>query len=61
MPDRNFENEHNALPQGEDNEERELDTMHARQAVTLGRMRYVLGFGIFLVVVLFAIIYFAKP
>lgn len=61
MPDRNFENEHNALPQGGDNEERELDTMHARQAVTLGRMRYVLGFGIFLVVVLFAIIYFAKP
>ncbi len=61
MPDR--EPDHNAeyLPQGEDNEERELDTMHARQAVTLGRMRYVLGVGVLLVVVLFAIIYFAKP
>jgi hypothetical protein len=63
MPDRNIEPDHNAefLPQGEDNEERELDTTLARQAVPLGRMRYVLAAGVVLVVVLFAIIYFAKP
>lgn len=57
MPDRSAE----FLPQGEDNEQRELNTIKARQAVTLGRMRYVLGAGLFLVVVLFAIIYFAGP
>lgn len=57
MPDRTPE----YLPHGEDNEERELNTMQARQAVTLGRMRYVLGIGLFLVIVLFAVIYFAGP
>ena len=55
MPDADY------LPQGEDNEEHELSAHQARQAVTLGRMRYVLGIGIFLVVLLFAIIYFARP
>lgn len=45
----------------EDNEEHELNTYQARQAVTLGRMRYVLAIGLVLVVVLFAVIYFAGP
>jgi len=57
MPDKNAE----FLPQGEDNQERELDAQHARQAVTLGRMRYVLAIGLVLVVVLFAVIYFMGP
>jgi hypothetical protein len=57
MPDRTPE----FLPQGEDNQKRELDTVEARQAVTLGRMRYVLAFGLLLVVVMFAIIYIAGP
>lgn len=48
-------------PHGEDNEQHKLTTLEARQAVTLGRLRYVLGIGLFLVVVLFAIIYFAGP
>lgn len=45
----------------EDNEEHELNTYQARQAVTLGRMRYVLAVGLVLVIVLFAVIYFAGP
>ncbi len=57
MPDRNPE----FLPQGEDYEERELSTHQARQAVTLGRMRYVLAVGVVLVALLFALIYFLGP
>lgn len=57
MPDKDAE----FLPQGEDQEERELSTYQARQAVTLGRMRYVLGIGLFLVILLFALIYSIKP
>jgi hypothetical protein len=45
----------------EDNEQHELNTQQARQGVTLGRMRIVLGVGIALVVVLFTIIFFAGP
>ncbi len=66
MPDKNVDylpHEHEAeyLPQGEDTEERELSTHQARQAVTLGRMRYVLAIGLVLVIVLFALIYFIGP
>lgn len=57
MPDKEAE----YLPQGEDNEEHELNTHQARQAVTLGRMRYVLGIALALVIIMFAIIYFAGP
>lgn len=57
MPDKDVE----FLPQGEDREERELSTYQARQAVTLGRMRYVLGIGLFLVIAMFALIYFIRP
>ena len=57
MPDKNAE----FLPQDDDSEERELSALEARQAVTLGRMRYVLAIGLFLVVVLFTVIYFAGP
>lgn len=49
------------LPQGDDNQERKLSTSDARQAVTIGRMRYVLMIGIALVVVLFALVYFLGP
>ena len=49
------------LQPSEDTEQHELNTYQARQAVTLGRMRYVLGAGLVLVVLLFAIIYFAGP
>jgi hypothetical protein len=57
MPDKDAE----FLPQGEDHERRELSTSEARQAVPLGRMRYVLGIGLFLVIGLFALIYFIGP
>jgi hypothetical protein len=36
----------------------QLPATEARQGVTLGHMRYVLGFGLALVVIAFAIIYF---
>jgi hypothetical protein len=49
------------LPQGEDHKERELSTYQSRQAVTLGRMRYVLAISLVLVIALFALIYFIKP
>ncbi|GAA0544357.1 hypothetical protein FHS83_000500 [Rhizomicrobium palustre] len=49
------------LPQGEDNNSRELNSHSARQAQTLGRMRYVLGIGLVLVILMFAIIYMAGP
>lgn len=45
----------------EDNEERELTTYQARQAVTLGRMRYVLAFGLVLVVIMFAVVFWIGP
>jgi hypothetical protein len=35
----------------------QLPTTQARQGVTLGRMRFVLGFGLALVIVAFAVIY----
>ena len=43
----------------EDNAHHDLNTEQARQGVTFGRMRYVLGISMALVVVIFAIIYFA--
>jgi hypothetical protein len=46
------------LPQGEDSDERDLATYQARQAVTLGRMRYLLGISVLLVVIMFALILF---
>ncbi len=55
MPDKH---EAEYLPQGDDNEERELATIKARQAVTLGRMRYVLIISVVLVVIMFALIWF---
>jgi len=55
MPD-NREAEY--LPQGEDDEEHELATHQARQAVTLGRMRYVLAVSVVLVIAMFALIWF---
>ncbi len=57
MPDKHAE----FLPQGEDTQEHDLDTDEARQAVTLGRMRYVLAIGLILVVLMFALIYFIRP
>jgi hypothetical protein len=45
----------------EDNEMHHRNTPQARQGVTLGHVRYVLAIGIALVVVLFALIYFAGP
>lgn len=57
MPDRDVE----FLPHGEDHEKRELSTQQARQAVALGRMRYVLAIGLALVIALFALIYFIRP
>ena len=45
----------------EDNQRHERNTRQARQGVTLGHVRYVLGIGIALVGVLFAVIYFAGP
>ncbi len=57
MPDKDVE----FLPQGEDNELHELSTHEARQAVTLGHMRYVLAIGVILVVILFALVYFLGP
>ena len=46
------------MPQGDDNEERDLATLKARQAVTLGRMRYVLAISVILVAIMFALIWF---
>lgn len=57
VPDRDAE----FLPHGEDHERRTLATDQARQAVTLGRVRYVLVIGLALVVALFGLIYFADP
>lgn len=57
MPDKEAE----YLPQGEDNVEHELNTYQARQAVMLGRTRYVLAIALVLVVIMFAIIYLAGP
>jgi hypothetical protein len=54
MPDKH---EADYLPQGEDNEERELASHQARQAVMLGRMRYVLAISVVLVVIMFALIF----
>lgn len=45
----------------EDNEHHQRNIQEARQGVTLGRMRFVLAIGLVLVVVLFAVIYFAGP
>jgi hypothetical protein len=45
----------------EDNEHHERNTNQARQAVTLGRMRYVLFVGLGLVVGAYALIYLIGP
>ena len=42
----------------EDNAHHELNTDEARQGITFGHMRYVLGISVFLLVAIYAIIYF---
>jgi len=44
--------------QGRGDDASKLPATEARQGVTLGHMRYVLGFSLALVVIAFAIIYF---
>ncbi len=44
--------------QGEAHHASDLPATDARQGVMLGHMRYVLGFGLALVVIAFAVIYF---
>jgi hypothetical protein len=46
------------VPKGEDNTEHIRTTQEARQAVPIGRMRYVLAIGIALVVLMFALIWY---
>ena len=48
-------------PEGEDNQKHVLNTQQARQGVTLGHMRYVLGISLVLVVVAFLVIYLVGP
>jgi len=51
-------NEAESLAHGEDYDEHELAAHHARQAATLGRMRYVLVISVALVAAMFALIWF---
>jgi hypothetical protein len=44
--------------EGQEHHASQLPPTDARQGVMLGHMRYVLGFGLALVVIAFAIIYF---
>ena len=43
---------------GHEHHASQMPGTEARQGVTLGHMRYVLGFGLALVVIAFAVIYF---
>ncbi|HUO98039.1 MAG TPA: hypothetical protein VMU01_05195 [Rhizomicrobium sp.] len=52
--DRNAEH----MPESEEDEQRELVAQQARQAVALGRMRYVLALSVVLVAIMFALIWF---
>jgi len=52
--DRNAEH----MPESEEDEQRELAAQQARQAVALGRMRYVLALSVVLVAIMFALIWF---
>ena len=52
--DRNAEH----MSESEEDEQRELTAQQARQAVALGRMRYVLALSVVLVAIMFALIWF---
>jgi len=46
------------MSESEEDEQRELTAQQARQAVALGRMRYVLALSVVLVAIMFALIWF---